>query len=196
MTFRRSPGKYLISQKRYGFSLPSTHNKDGLDNELSQVGSEGRLGGKAVVPGVSGIWAELTSNGESICRRTPEGRCLSDSTRCFHKVDVQSEASPSSVDQARTKSVQYSGANCSVKKVNSMAWNLTAQVREIAVVARCVANGDLSRKIQRPAKGEILELQETLNNMIDNLRTFATEVTRVAREFNQIRVPRGLLNLL
>nr|POF02391.1 histidine protein kinase nik1 [Quercus suber] len=63
-----------------------------------------------------------------------------------------------------------------------MAQNLTDQVREIAVVTTAVAQGDLSRKIQRPAKGEILQLQRTINKMVDQLRTFATEVTRVARD--------------
>ena len=63
-----------------------------------------------------------------------------------------------------------------------MAQNLTDQVREIAVVTTAVAQGDLSRKIQRPARGEILELQQTINTMVDQLRTFATEVTRVARD--------------
>ncbi|EMC98791.1 hypothetical protein BAUCODRAFT_65834 [Baudoinia panamericana UAMH 10762] len=92
------------------------------------VGTEGQLGGQAVVPGVDGIWAELTQN------------------------------------------------------VNVMAQNLTDQVREIAAVTKAVAQGDLSRKIERPAKGEILQLQLTINRMVDQLRTFATEVTRVSRD--------------
>ncbi|RMZ28366.1 hypothetical protein D0859_07556 [Hortaea werneckii] len=93
-----------------------------------EVGTEGQLGGQALVPGVDGIWAELTKN------------------------------------------------------VNVMAQNLTDQVREIAVVTTAVAQGDLSRKIQRPAKGEILQLQQTINTMVDQLRIFATEVTRVSRD--------------
>ncbi|KAL9068797.1 MAG: hypothetical protein Q9157_006390 [Trypethelium eluteriae] len=93
-----------------------------------EVGTEGRLGGQAVLPGVDGIWAELTQN------------------------------------------------------VNIMAENLTDQVREIAVVTTAVAHGDLSKKIKRPAKGEILELQQTINTMVDQLRNFATEVTKVARD--------------
>lgn len=92
-----------------------------------EVGTEGRLGGQAAVPGVSGIWRELQDN------------------------------------------------------VNFMAENLTHQVREIAVVTTAVAHGDLSRKIESPAKGEILQLQQTINTMVDQLRTFATEVTRVAK---------------
>ena len=63
-----------------------------------------------------------------------------------------------------------------------MAKNLTDQVREIAVVTTAVAHGDLSRKIERPARGEILQLQQTINTMVDQLRSFATEVTRVARD--------------
>ena len=63
-----------------------------------------------------------------------------------------------------------------------MAGNLTDQVREIAVVTTAVAQGDLSRKIERPARGEILQLQQTINTMVDQLRTFATEVTRVSRD--------------
>ena len=66
--------------------------------------------------------------------------------------------------------------------VNIMAQNLSEQVREIAMVTTAVAHGDLSRKIERPARGEILQLQRTINTMVDQLNTFATEVTRVARD--------------
>ncbi|KAI9835450.1 MAG: hypothetical protein M1819_002368 [Sarea resinae] len=66
--------------------------------------------------------------------------------------------------------------------VNVMAKNLTDQVREIAEVTKAVAHGDLSHKIRIQARGEILELQQTINTMVDNLRTFAMEVTRVARD--------------
>ncbi len=93
-----------------------------------EVGTEGRLGGQAEVPGVSGTWKDLTDS------------------------------------------------------VNAMAGNLTTQVRDIAQVATAVAKGDLSQKIDVAARGEILELKNTLNTMIDQLSSFATEVTRVARE--------------
>src|SRR3978361_2367460 len=93
-----------------------------------EVGTEGKLGGQAVVPGVAGTWKDLTDN------------------------------------------------------VNSMASNLTGQVRNIADVATAVANGDLSRKITVDVKGEILELKDTINTMVDQLNAFAGEVTRVARE--------------
>ncbi|WP_437585745.1 HAMP domain-containing protein [Sorangium sp. So ce1000] len=66
--------------------------------------------------------------------------------------------------------------------VNSMAGNLTSQVRNIAAVTTAVANGDLSEKITVDVKGEILELKNTINTMVDQLRSFASEVTRVARE--------------
>src|SRR5204863_259804 len=66
--------------------------------------------------------------------------------------------------------------------VNSMAANLTGQVRNIAEVTTAVALGDLSRKITVDVRGEILELKNTINTMVDQLRSFAAEVTRVARE--------------
>jgi HAMP domain-containing protein/signal transduction histidine kinase/CheY-like chemotaxis protein len=66
--------------------------------------------------------------------------------------------------------------------VNSMAGNLTSQVRNIAAVTTAVANGDLSKKITVDVKGEIAELKDTINTMVDQLRSFASEVTRVARE--------------
>jgi HAMP domain-containing protein/signal transduction histidine kinase/CheY-like chemotaxis protein len=93
-----------------------------------EVGTEGKLGGQANVPGVAGTWKDLTDS------------------------------------------------------VNQMAGNLTAQVRNIADVAIAVANGDLSKKITVDVRGEILQLKETLNTMVDQLRAFASEVTRVARE--------------
>ncbi|MDP9120070.1 MAG: HAMP domain-containing protein [Acidobacteriota bacterium] len=93
-----------------------------------EVGTEGKLGGQASVPGVSGTWKDLTDN------------------------------------------------------VNSMAGNLTSQVRNIAAVTTAVAKGDLSKKITVDVKGEILELKDTVNTMVDQLSSFAAEVTRVARE--------------
>jgi osomolarity two-component system sensor histidine kinase NIK1 len=63
-----------------------------------------------------------------------------------------------------------------------MAKNLTEQVREIAIVTTAVAHGDLSKKIERPARGEILQLQQTINTMVDQLQSFATQVTKVARD--------------
>ena len=68
------------------------------------------------------------------------------------------------------------------ESVNLMAGNLTAQVRNIADVTTAVANGDLSKKITADVRGEILQLKEAINTMVDQLRGFAAEVTRVARE--------------
>ncbi|HVK99993.1 MAG TPA: response regulator [Dongiaceae bacterium] len=93
-----------------------------------EVGTEGRLGVQAVVPGVAGTWKDLTDS------------------------------------------------------VNTMGANLTAQVRNIAEVTTAVARGDLNRKITVDVKGEILELKNTINTMVDQLNSFAGEVTRVARE--------------
>src|SRR6185437_14138434 len=66
--------------------------------------------------------------------------------------------------------------------VNSMASNLTGQVRNISEVTMAVASGDLSRKITVDVRGEILQLKEAINTMVDQMRSFASEVTRVARE--------------
>src|SRR5213594_136167 len=93
-----------------------------------EVGTEGKLGGQAQVPGVGGTWKDLTDS------------------------------------------------------VNSMASNLTAQVRNIAAVTTAVATGDLTKKITVDVQGEILELKNTINTMVDQLSSFAAEVTRVARE--------------
>ena len=68
------------------------------------------------------------------------------------------------------------------ESVNMMAGNLTAQVRNIADVTIAVANGDLSKKITADVRGEFLQLKDTINTMVDQLRSFAAEVTRVARE--------------
>src|SRR5688572_12407559 len=93
-----------------------------------EVGTDGKLGGQAIVPGVAGTWKDLTDS------------------------------------------------------VNAMCGNLTAQVRNIAQVTTAVARGDLSRKITVDVRGEILELKDTINTMVDQLNSFASEVTRVARE--------------
>src|SRR5207249_4651262 len=83
--------------------------------------------------------------------------------------------------QARVKGVAGTWKDLT-DSVNSLAGNLTAQVRNIAEVTTAVANGDLSKKITVGVKGEILQLKETINTMVDQLRSFASEVTRVARE--------------
>jgi HAMP domain-containing protein/signal transduction histidine kinase/CheY-like chemotaxis protein len=83
--------------------------------------------------------------------------------------------------QARVKGVAGTWKDLT-DGVNSMAGNLTAQVRNIAEVTTAVANGDLSKKITVDVRGEVLELKDTINTMVDQLRSFASEVTRVARE--------------
>src|SRR5216110_2610835 len=83
--------------------------------------------------------------------------------------------------QARVKGVAGIWKDLT-ESVNLMAGNLTGQVRNIAEVTTAVANGDLSRKITVDVKGEILELKNTINTMVDQLNGFASEVTRVARE--------------
>src|SRR5438270_9198122 len=93
-----------------------------------EVGTEGKLGGQAQVPGVAGTWKDLTDN------------------------------------------------------VNTMGSNLTAQVRDMSKVATAIANGDLTKKITVDARGEILQIKNVINVMVDQLSSFAAEVTRVARE--------------
>src|SRR5688500_9525079 len=83
--------------------------------------------------------------------------------------------------QAHVRAVARRGGDLT-DSVNSMAGNLTAQVRNIADVTTAVANGDLTKKITVDVRGEILELKNTINTMVDQLRAFASEVTRVARE--------------
>src|SRR5207244_2678874 len=101
---------------------------DEVTRVAREVGTDGKLGGQAVVPGVSGVWKDLTQN------------------------------------------------------VNSMASNLTSQVRNIAEVTTAVARGDLSQKITVDVRGEVLRLKDTINTLVDQLSSFADEVTRVARE--------------
>jgi len=129
----RSPSTYAA--RSFSSRKPSTRWSISLRSFASEVtrvarevGTEGKLGGQAVVPGVAGTWKDLTDN------------------------------------------------------VNAMASNLTTQVRNIAEVTTAVARGDLSRKITVDVKGEILELKNTINTMVDQLNALAAEVTRVARE--------------
>src|ERR671930_323591 len=80
--------------------------------------------------------------------------------------------------------------------VNAMCGNLTDQVRNIAQVTTAVARGDLSRKITVDVRGEILELKDTINTMVDQLNAFASEVTRVAREVGTEGRPGGKANVI
>jgi HAMP domain-containing protein/CheY-like chemotaxis protein/GAF domain-containing protein len=185
-----------------------------------EVGTEGKLGGQAVVRGVGGTWKDLTDSVNSMASNlTAQVRNIAEVTTAVADgdltkkitVDVQGEILAlkktinTMVDQLSSFASEVTrvarevgtegqlGGQAVVKgvggtwkdltdSVNSMAGNLTGQVRNIAFVATAVANGDLSQKITVDVKGEILELKNTFNTMVDQLGSFASEVTRVARE--------------
>jgi HAMP domain-containing protein/CheY-like chemotaxis protein len=185
-----------------------------------EVGTEGRLGGQANVPGVAGTWKDLTDSVNSMAGNlTAQVRNIAEVTTAVARgdlsrkitVDVKGEILElkntinTMVDQLNAFAGEVTrvarevgtegklGGQAQVPgvagtwkdltdNVNFMAGNLTAQVRNIAEVATAVARGDLSRKITVDVRGEILELKDTLNTMVDQLRSFASEVTRVARE--------------
>ena len=185
-----------------------------------EVGTEGKLGGQAVVKGVGGVWKDLTDSVNSMAGNlTAQVRNIAEVTTAVANgdlsrkitVDVQGEILElkntinTMVDQLGSFASEVTrvarevgtegelGGQAEVKgvagvwkdltdSVNSMAGNLTAQVRNIAEVTTAVANGDLSRKITVDVRGEILELKNTINTMVDQLNAFASEVTRVARE--------------
>ena len=185
-----------------------------------EVGTEGKLGGQANVPGVAGTWKDLTENVNSMASNlTGQVRNIAEVTTAVARgdlsrkitVDVKGEILELK-NTINTMVDQFNGFAGEVTRVarevgtegklggqaqvpgvagtwkdltdnvNSMAGNLTAQVRNIAEVATAIATGDLSRKITVDVRGEILLLKETLNTMVDQLRSFAGEVTRVARE--------------
>ncbi len=185
-----------------------------------EVGTEGKLGGQAVVPGVAGTWKDLTDSVNLMAGNlTDQVRNIADVTIAVANgdlskkitVDVRGEilqlkeAINTMVDQLRSFAAEVTrvarevgtegklGGQAQVRdvsgvwkdlteNVNIMAGNLTAQVRNIADVTIAVANGDLSKKITVDVHGEILQLKEAINTMVDQLNAFAAEVTRVARE--------------
>jgi HAMP domain-containing protein/CheY-like chemotaxis protein/signal transduction histidine kinase len=185
-----------------------------------EVGTEGRLGGQAEVPGVAGTWKDLTDSVNAMAGNlTAQVRNIAEVTTAVAMgdlskkitVDVRGEILElkntinTMVDQLNSFAAEVTrvarevgtegklGGQAEVKgvagtwkdltdSVNSMAGNLTAQVRNIAEVTTAVALGDLSRKITVDVRGEILELKNTINTMVDQLSAFASEVTRVARE--------------
>ncbi|WP_222110064.1 HAMP domain-containing protein [Streptomyces cupreus] len=193
---------------------------DQVTRMARDVGTEGRLGGQAVVPGVSGTWKELTDSVNFMGGNlTSQVRQIAQVTTAVargdlsQKIDVDARGEilelkntiNTMVDQLSGFAEQVTrvarevgtegrlGGQAQVPgvagvwrdltdSVNGMAGNLTAQVRNIAQVATAVARGDLSQKITVDARGEILELKNTLNTMVDQLSSFAEEVTRVARE--------------
>ncbi|MBV8939629.1 MAG: HAMP domain-containing protein, partial [Alphaproteobacteria bacterium] len=185
-----------------------------------EVGTEGRLGGQANVPGVAGTWKDLTDNVNFMASNlTGQVRNIAEvataiATGDLSKkitVDVRGEIQQlketlnTMVEQLRSFAAEVTrvarevgsegrlGGQANVPgvagtwkdltdSVNAMAGNLTGQVRNIAEVTTAVARGDLSRKITVDVKGEILELKNTIDTMVDQLNAFAAEVTRVARE--------------
>ncbi len=185
-----------------------------------EVGTEGRLGGQAQVPGVAGTWKDLTDNVNSMASNlTAQVRNIAEVSTAIANGDLSKkitvtvsgeilelkETINTMVDQLNAFASEVTrvarevgtegrlGGQANVRgvagtwkdlteNVNSMAGNLTAQVRNIAEVSTAIANGDLSKKITVDVKGEILELKETINTMVDQLNAFASEVTRVARE--------------
>ncbi len=185
-----------------------------------EVGTDGRLGGQAVVPGVAGTWKDLTDSVNAMATSlTSQVRNIAEVTTAVARgdlsrkitVDVKGEILElkntinTMVDQLNAFAgevtrvareggtegklggqAQVPGVGGTWKdltdSVNLMAGNLTDQVRNIAEVTTAVARGDLSRKITVDVRGEILQLKETINTMVDQLNAFASEVTRVARE--------------
>ncbi len=185
-----------------------------------EVGTEGKLGGQAVVPGVAGTWKDLTDSVNAMCGNlTDQVRNIAQVTTAVARgdlsrkitVDVRGEILElkdtinTMVDQLNAFASEVTrvarevgtegrlGGQAQVlgvagtwkdltDNVNSMASNLTGQVRNIAEVATAIARGDLSKKITVNVSGEILQLKETINTMVDQLNAFASEVTRVARE--------------
>ncbi len=185
-----------------------------------EVGTEGKLGGQAKVPGVAGTWQDLTENvnlmasnltnqvrgivkvvtavangdlsqklvveakgeiaalGDTINDMTDTLRMFADQvTTVAREVGIEGKLG----GQARVPGAAGTWRDLT-DNVNMLAGNLTSQVRNIALVTTAVANGDLSKQITVDARGEILELKNTINAMVQQLRTFAAEVTRVARE--------------
>ncbi|HEX2174623.1 MAG TPA: HAMP domain-containing protein [Nocardioidaceae bacterium] len=185
-----------------------------------EVGTEGRLGGQAEVPGVSGTWRDLTDSVNVLASNlTGQVRNIAQVTTAVARGDLSQKISVdvkgellelkstvnTMVDQLSSFADEVTRVSREVgtegrlggqahvrgvsgtwkdltENVNFMANNLTEQVRSIASVSSAVARGDLSQKINVEAKGEIAALAETINGMVDTLRTFADEVTRVSRE--------------
>ena len=185
-----------------------------------EVGTEGKLGGQAIVPGVAGTWKDLTDSVNAMCGNlTDQVRNIADVTTAVARGDLSKkitvnvsgeilqlkETINTMVDQLNgfagevTRVAREVGTEGKLggqaqvpgvagtwkdltDNVNSMATNLTGQVRNIAEVTTAVATGDLSKKITVDVRGEILQLKETINVMVDQLNGFAGEVTRVARE--------------
>jgi signal transduction histidine kinase/HAMP domain-containing protein len=193
---------------------------DEVTRVAREVGTEGKLGGQATVPGVAGTWKDLTENVNQLAGNlTTQVRNIAQVTTAVAKGDLSQKITVEArgevaelkdtintmVDQLSSFADEVTrvarevgtegklGGQAYVKgvsgtwkdltdNVNQLAGNLTAQVRNIAQVTTAVAKGDLSRKITVEVRGELLELKNTINTMVDQLSSFADEVTRVARE--------------
>ncbi len=193
---------------------------DEVTRVAREVGTEGKLGGQATVPGVAGTWKDLTENVNLLAGNlTTQVRNIAQVTTAVaggdlsQKITVEARGEVAELkDTINTMVDQLSsfadevtrvarevgtegklGGQAYVKgvsgtwkdltdNVNQLAGNLTTQVRNIAQVTTAVAKGDLSRKITVEVRGELLELKNTINTMVDQLSSFADEVTRVARE--------------
>jgi len=185
-----------------------------------EVGTEGKLGGQAEVPGVAGSWQDLTDSVNAMAGNlTGQVRSIAQVTTAVAKGDLSQKITVEAkgevaaladtingmVDTLSSFAAEVTrvarevgtegklGGQADVQgvsgtwkdlteSVNVMAANLTDQVRAIAAVTTAVAKGDLTQKIGVDARGEILELKTTINTMVDQLSSFAAEVTRVARE--------------
>ncbi|MFE3169516.1 HAMP domain-containing protein, partial [Streptomyces sp. NPDC059224] len=193
---------------------------DEVTRVAREVGTEGNLGGQAIVPGVSGTWKDLTDNVNVMASNlTGQVRSIAQVATAVargdlsQKITVEAKGEVAALadvintmvdtlsafadevtrvarevgtegrlgGQAHVPNVAGTWKDLT-DNVNSMANNLTGQVRNIALVTTAVAGGDLSKKIDVDARGEILELKTTINTMVDQLSSFAAEVTRVARE--------------
>src|SRR6266542_304020 len=193
---------------------------DEVTRVAREVGTEGKLGGQATVPGVAGTWKDLTENVNLLAGNlTTQVRNIAQVTTAVAKGDLSQKITVEArgevaelkdtintmVDQLSSFADEVTrvarevgtegklGGQAYVKgvsgtwkdltdNVNQLAGNLTTQVRNIAQVTTAVAKGDLSRKITVEVRGELLQLKNTINRMVDQLSAFAAEVTRVARE--------------
>ena len=193
---------------------------DEVTRVAREVGTEGKLGGQAVVRGVSGTWKDLTNNVNVMASNlTGQVRSIAQVATAVERGDLSQQITVEAMGEVAALAATINrmvgtlsafadevtrvarevgtegrlGGQADVKgvsgtwkdltdNVNSMAQNLTGQVRNIAQVTTAVAKGDLSKKIDVDARGEILELKTTINTMVDQLSAFAAEVTRVARE--------------
>jgi signal transduction histidine kinase/HAMP domain-containing protein/CheY-like chemotaxis protein len=193
---------------------------DEVTRVAREVGTQGNLGGQAVVRGVSGTWKDLTDNVNVMASNlTAQVRSIAQVATAVERGDLSQQITVEAMGEVAALAQTINrmvgtlsafadevtrvarevgtegrlGGQADVKgvsgtwkdltdNVNSMANNLTSQVRNIAQVTTAVAQGDLSKKIDVDARGEILELKTTINTMVDQLSSFAAEVTRVARE--------------